>query len=118
MKKLFFILALGFVGFNAQAQAEISVTDDRIEAVITPETSRMNLFEMLTALAEHGIEMRYDRFNYTPEWKLERINLAIKYGNDDPVVFQTDDMMGIGQIKIVVRPNEDTDKVCVSPNCD
>lgn len=116
MKKVIYTLFLAALGFSAEAQ--INVTDNQLDAVITPETSREELWAITTAFREQGVEMRYDRINFDSNMQLTAINIGIKYGDLEPVWYQTDDLVGDGQVKVIVRPNASSDKVCVSPTCD
>lgn len=116
MKKALILLMIGCASYAASAQ--ISVSNERIEAVITPDTQRMELWEMSQALDQHGIVMRYDRINYTADWKLTAINLGVKFGEGEFISFFTGDLMGDGQVKIVVKPLDATDQVCVSTECE
>lgn len=116
MKKVIYTLFLAALGFSAEAQ--INVTDNQLDAVITPETSREELWAITTAFREQGVEMRYDRINFDSNMQLTAISIGIKYGDLEPVWYQTDDLVGDGQVKVIVRPNASSDKVCVSPTCD
>lgn len=116
MKKVLYTLFLAALGFSAEAQ--INVSDNQLDALITPETSREELWAITTAFREQGVEMRYDRINFDSNMQLMAINVGIKYGELEPVWYQSTDLMADGQVKIIIRPNAASDKVCVSPSCE
>ena len=115
MKKMFLfaVVALAATALSAQ----ITVSPTQIEGVITPDTQRMELFEMSQAFEAQGVTMRYDRINYTTDWKLTAINLAVKFGDGEFVTYSTEELMDQGEVRIVIKPQA-ADKVCVGTDCE
>ncbi len=116
MKKVLYTLFFAALGLSAEAQ--INVSENQLDAVITTDTSREQLWAITTAFRDHGIEMRYDRINFDNNMQLTAINVGIKYGQLEPVWYQSTDLTTDGQVKIIIRPNATSDKVCVGPSCE
>lgn len=118
MKNLAAIL-LCLVGLNFAADAQITVTDGKIEAEITPTTTRQELAQMREALLEHNLEMRYDRIAWDENWNLTSINVMVKGEQTEVMSFHTDNMATDGTIRIVFRQSAPADEaLCVGLNCD
>lgn len=116
MKKVLYTLFLVVLGLSAEAQ--INISDNQLDAVITPETSREQLWAITTAFREQGVEMRYDRINFDANMQLMAINIGIKYGEMEPVWYHSTDLVSDGQVKVIIRPNATDEKVCVGPACE
>lgn len=118
MKNLVAILFCLF-GFHLTSDAQISMSDGKIEAEITSTTSRQELAEMREALLEHNIEMRYDRIAWDENWNLTSINVMVKGEQTEIVSYHSDAMLNSDPIRIVFRQNAPAEEaLCVGLNCD
>ncbi len=115
MKNLITALFSVFV-LTFAADAQVSVNDGRIEAVVTSETSREQLAQMAEELRTHGLEMRYDRIQWDENWNLTHINLRVKGDNTEIKAFMTEEMSAIGEIRVVFKTEENA--LCVGPDCE
>jgi hypothetical protein len=118
MKKIV-IAALSIFALSYSADAQVTVENNKIEAVITPATSRQQLADMRTALLAHGLEMRYDQIQWNTQQELTAINVRVKGANTDVQAFATQNLMGDGGIRIVFRTDAPAaSALCVSPSCE
>lgn len=118
MKKLL-IAALSLFALSFSADAQVTVEDNKIEAVITPETSREQLFEIRNALLPHGLEMRYDQIQWNAEQQLMTINLRVKGQANEVQSYSTQNLPAEGGVRIVFRTDvPDGSALCVSPTCE
>lgn len=118
MKNLAAIL-LCLVGLNFAADAQVTVTDGKIEAEITSTTTRQELAEMREALLAHNLEMRYDRISWDENWNLTSIHVMVKGQETEVASYHTDSMIADGTIRIVFRQSAPaSEALCVGLNCD
>lgn len=118
MKKII-IAALCIFALSYSADAQVTVEGNTIEAVITPETSRQQLFEIVTALKPLGLEMRYDQIQWNNEQQLMSINVRVKGEATSIQSYATQNLVGDGNIRIVFRTDAPAESaLCVSPSCE
>lgn len=116
MKNLI-LLTFGLFAF-AQLDAQVSVTDNKVEAVITPEITRSGLWDIVVQLRDHGLEMRYDQIEWI-DGQLTSINLRVKGESTGVAEYMTGDLPAVGQIRVVFRNDEAPESaLCVSPSCE
>jgi hypothetical protein len=118
MKKIV-IAALSIFALSYSADAQVTVENNKIEAVITPETSRQQLADIRNALLPHGLEMRYDQIQWNPQQQLTAINVRVKGEGTSVQTFTTQNLAGDGNIRIVFRTDVPAESaLCVSPSCE
>lgn len=109
------ILFFGLFAFCLAADAQVSVSDDTIEAMVTTETSRTELLDIRNGLAEQGMEMRYDLIEWM-DGALVSIRIKIK-AEDGTMAEYTNTQIEAGtEIKIVRELTGDRN-LCIG-NCE
>lgn len=76
----FFIAAFLLLGFSADAQVNMTLTDTEATVVIDGNTTRMDLIEVRTALLERGIDFKYS-FQFDNQTRLEMLDFTVSANN-------------------------------------
>lgn len=115
MKYLSIVLFL-FLGMSFQADAQVSVSEEKISATVTTATSRMDLTELRNGLMEHGLEMRYDKIQWAGE---QLLSIRIRVRAEDGTIAEfTNEALEPGtEIKIVQELTGDK-TLCVGTDCE
>jgi len=79
----FFIATFLLLGFKADAQVNMTLTETEATVVIDGNTTRTDLIEIRTALLERGIEFNYS-FQFDSQTRLEMLDFTIS-ANDGAI---------------------------------
>ncbi len=99
MKKVVALL-FGMFAFAFAADAQVSVTDDKIEALVTSEASRYDLLDIRNGLAEENIDFRYDLIEWA-DGQLTSIRIRIKAEDGTTAEYVNQNIQAGEEIKIV-----------------
>ena len=99
MKKVVALL-FGMFAFAFAADAQVSVTDDKIEALVTSEASRYDLLDIRNGLAEENIDFRYDLIEWA-DGQLTSIRIRIKAEDGTTGEYVNQNIQAGEEIKIV-----------------
>ncbi len=114
MKHLLTFAFFALIGMGASAQ--VSITDDKVAATITPETTRMELAEMRTELLAVGVEIRYTDIKWDTNGKLISINFMAKNDAGNIGDFHASPLQADQTIKMV--SDRQTGEICVGLTCE
>lgn len=118
-KKILFSIGL-IVACSAATQAQVTVSEDQVTIEISQETSRYDLMEYKSALAEYGIEFRYQNVDWgNNTTQLLKIEAKVKAADGRTASYFMPGFTADQSLKIVYKPNDMTDAgLCVGPDCE
>lgn len=114
MKHLLTFAFFALIGLGASAQ--ISVTDEKIVAEITQQTTRMDLANMRTELLAVGVEIRYTDIAWDTNSNLQTIKLMAKNDAGNVGEFNALPLQANQTIKLV--SDRQNGEICVGPTCE
>ncbi|MBI1266183.1 MAG: hypothetical protein GC193_02005 [Cryomorphaceae bacterium] len=114
MKHLLTFAFFALIGMGASAQ--VSITDEKIAATITPETTRMELANMRVELIAAGVEIRYTDIKWDSNNKLISINFIAKNDAGNIGEYHASPLQADQSIKMV--SNRQNGEICVGLNCE
>ena len=115
MKYLSIVLFL-FLGMAIQADAQVTVSEEKVAATVTDTFSRMDLTELRNDLMEHGLEMRYDKIQWAGE-QLISIRIRVQDDNGDITEYTNEAIEAGTQIHIIKELTGDK-TLCVGTDCE
>ncbi|MFT4780074.1 MAG: hypothetical protein ACJAU0_002562 [Flavobacteriales bacterium] len=114
-----YIVALVFAVFamNFTADAQLVVDGENISAVITHNTTRVELSEMANAFRAEGVEMRYDNIEWA-SGHLIRIRVSMKGSQGEIVQYVAATFSEDQTLKVTRKMTEGIETVCAGLDCE
>lgn len=114
MKQLLILGFFAIVGLSANAQ--VAVTEDKIVASVTEQTTRQQLSEMRNELLSHGIDMRYENIEWNAQGSLLKIRMMARNESGEVVEIAALPFPAGQVIKLVVQ--RETGELCLGTTCE
>jgi hypothetical protein len=119
IKKILFTIGIA-AAFCTPSQSQVTITEDLVTVEITQETSRYDLMEYKNALAEYGIEFRYQNVDWgNNTTQLLKIEAKVRTTDGRTASYFMPGFTEGQTLKILYKPNDATDAgLCVGLDCE